>query len=92
MTAFESNMNDTVDFVADTGTSAFANTSVSKLAKTEIREQFNNLQHKFEDMKTVNKTLRKKLVSQECYSLRDNLLFIGMWKQMMSRQMTVNSC
>ena len=77
MTAFESNVNDTVDFVADTATSAFANTGVNKLAITEIREQFNHLQHKFEDMKIENKTLREKLVSQECYSRRDNLLFHG---------------
>ena len=50
---------------------------VNKLAITEIREQFNHLQHKFEDMKIANKTLREKLVSQECYSRRDNLLFHG---------------
>ena len=70
MTAFESNENDTIDFVADTATSAFANTGVNKLAITEIREQFNHLQNKFEDMKIENKTLREKLVSQECYSRR----------------------
>ena len=50
---------------------------VNKLAITEIREQFNHLQHKFEDMKIANITLREKLVSQECYSRRDNLLFHG---------------
>ena len=75
MTAFESSMNDTVDFVVDTATSVFANTGVNKLAITEIREQFIHLQHKFEDMNNENKTLREKLVSQECYSRRDNLLF-----------------
>ena len=63
--------------MAKTATFAFASTGVNKLAIAEIREQFNNLQHTFEDMKIENKTPRENLVSQECSSRRGNLLFHG---------------
>ena len=58
---------------------------VNKLAITEIREQFNHLQHKFEDMKIANITHRSVIVGGTTFS------FMGMWKQMMICQMTVNS-
>ena len=78
--AVENCINDALSFSSDTATAAYTETGINKVCINNLENQHDNLATSLHKLELENKSLKERLINQECQSRRDNLLFHGFKK------------